>query len=78
MLGCSGRIDCVSGCFSSFFSVIAVELAKVLLWVTYQGEYLFYNITFTYSMAQQPMKCFDRPLMRASLSNSIVVTLIFY
>ena len=31
----------------------------------------------TYSMAQQPLKSFDRPLMRVSLSNSILVTLIF-
>ena len=30
------------------------------------------------SMAQQPLKNFDRPLMRVSLSNSILVTLIFY
>ena len=32
----------------------------------------------SYSMAQQPLKSFDRPLMRVSLSNSILVTLIFY
>ena len=31
---------------------------------------------FTYSMAQQPLKSFDRTLMRVSLSNSILVTLI--
>ena len=32
----------------------------------------------TYSTAQQPLKSFDRPLMRISLSNSILVILIFY
>ena len=32
----------------------------------------------TYFMAQQPLKRFDRPLMRVSLPNSILVTLIFY
>ena len=31
----------------------------------------------TRSMAQQPLKSFDRPLMRVSLSHSISVTLIF-
>ena len=30
----------------------------------------------TYSIAQQPLKSFDRPLMRVSLSNSILVTLV--
>ena len=30
----------------------------------------------TCSLAQQPLKSFDRPLMRVSLSNSILVTLI--
>ena len=30
------------------------------------------------SMAQQPLKSFDRPLMRVPLSDSILVTLIFY
>ena len=29
-------------------------------------------------MEQQPLKSFDCPLMRVSLSNSILVTLIFY
>ena len=33
---------------------------------------------FTYSKAQQPLKSFDRHLMRVSLSNSILVILIFY
>ena len=33
---------------------------------------------FTYSIAQQPLKSFDRPLMRVSLSNSILVTVMFY
>ena len=32
----------------------------------------------TDSVAQQPLKSFVRPLMRVSLSNSILVTLIFY
>ena len=32
----------------------------------------------TYFMAQQPFNSFDRPLMRVSLSNSLLVTLIFY
>ena len=32
----------------------------------------------TYSVAQQALKNFDRPLMRVSLSNSIIVTLISY
>ena len=32
----------------------------------------------TYSMAQQPLKSYYRPLMRVSLFNSILVTLIFY
>ena len=35
-------------------------------------------IIITYSMAQQPLKSSDHPLMRVSLSNSILVTLIFY
>ena len=32
----------------------------------------------TYSMAQQPLKSFECPLMRVSLSDSILITLIFY
>ena len=36
------------------------------------------SILLTYFMAQQPLKCFDRRLMRVSLSDSILVTLIFY
>ena len=32
----------------------------------------------TYSMAQQPLKSFDRPPMKVSLSDSILVTLFFY
>jgi Uncharacterized conserved protein (DUF2042). len=32
----------------------------------------------TYSMAQQPLKSFDRFLMRVSLSDSILVTLFLY
>ena len=35
-------------------------------------------IHLAYSMAQQPLKSFDSPLMRVSLSNSILVTLVFY
>ena len=35
-------------------------------------------LTYTYSMAQVPMESLDRPLLRVSLSNSILVTLIFY
>ena len=35
-------------------------------------------IIITHSMAQQPLKSFDRPLVRVSLSDSILVTLIFY
>ena len=31
-----------------------------------------------YSLAEQPLRSFNRPLMRVSLSNSILVTLIFY
>ena len=31
----------------------------------------------THSMAQQPLKSFDRALMRISLSDSILVTLVF-
>ena len=34
--------------------------------------------TYTYSMAQQPSKSFERPLMTVSLSNSILFKLIFY
>jgi hypothetical protein len=47
------------------------ELVTVLM--------LFQNILttrITYSMAQQPLKSFDRPLLRVSLSDSILVTLI--
>ena len=33
---------------------------------------------FTHSTAHQPLKGFDRPLMRVSLSNSILVIFIFY
>ena len=46
--------------------------------------YLYLSGTFretcryTYSMTQQPLKSYDRPLMRVSLSDSILVTLIFY
>ena len=36
------------------------------------------DVKVTYSMAQQPLKSFDRPLMKVSLSDSILVTLIFY
>ena len=32
----------------------------------------------TYSMAQQPLNNFDRPLMKVSLFNSTLVTLISY
>ena len=34
-------------------------------------------VILTYSMAQQPLNSFDRPLMRVSSFNSILVTLIF-
>ena len=33
------------------------------------------EIVFTYTMAQQPLKSFDCPLMRVSLSDSILVHL---
>ena len=39
--------------------------------------FLSYRL-LSFSMAQQPLKSFDRPLMRFSLSNSILVTLMFY
>ena len=39
--------------------------------------YSLFGILLTYSIAQQPLKGFDRPLMRVSLSDSIIVTLIF-
>ena len=35
-------------------------------------------IIITYPMAQQRLRSFDRPLMRVSLSDSILATLIFY
>ena len=38
----------------------------------------FVYMLLTYFMAQQPLKSFDHTLMRGSLSNSILVTLIFY
>ena len=34
-------------------------------------------IIIIYSMTQQPLKSFDRPLMKVSISGSILVTLIF-
>ena len=45
-----------------------------------KSEISNYNflLLLTNSMAQQPLKSFDRPLMRISLSNSILVTLTFY
>ena len=36
------------------------------------------QMDITYSMPQQPLISFDRPLMRVSLSDSLLVTLIFY
>ena len=36
------------------------------------------TVLLTYFLAQQPLKSFNRPLMRVYLSNSILVTLIFY
>ena len=36
------------------------------------------KVNFTYSVAQQPLKSFDLCVMRDSLSNSILITLIFY
>jgi hypothetical protein len=33
-------------------------------------------VLLTYSVAQQPLKSFDSSLMRISLSNSILVTLV--
>ena len=35
-------------------------------------------MAIAYFMAQQPLKSFDRPQMRVSLSNSIFIILIFY
>ena len=32
----------------------------------------------TYSIAKKPLKSFDRPVMRVYLSDSMLVTLIFY
>ena len=40
--------------------------------------FLILTYLLTYSMVQQPLKSFERPLMRIPLSNSILVTLIFY
>ena len=37
-----------------------------------------FSLFITYFMAQHPLESFDHPLMRNSLSNSILVTLIFY
>ena len=41
-------------------------------------DLLISSILNNYSLAQQPLKSFDRLLMRVSLSDSILVTLIFY
>ena len=37
-----------------------------------------YKMILMYAMAQQPLKSFDHPQMRVSLSKSILVTLIAY
>ena len=39
------------------------------------NEAVINTVFLTYFMAQQPLKNFDPPLMRVSLSNSILVTL---
>ena len=36
------------------------------------------EVRITYSVAQQPLKSIDRPLVRVSLSDSILIILIFY
>ena len=56
--------------------------------VAYRFEYYYDHLAtywllcvcylLTYSMAQHPLKSLDRPLMRVSSSNSILVTFIFY
>ena len=46
-------------------------------WLGINSEKIYQNI-LTYSMAQEHLKSFDRPLMRVSLSNPILVILIFY
>ena len=49
---------------------------------TYQGKILHereknsHTLKITYSMAQESLKSFDRPLMMVYLSNSIIFTLI--
>ena len=47
-------------------------------WQAYNATTMKYFYIITYSTAQQPLKSFERPLMRGSLSNSILVTLIIY
>ena len=47
---------------------------RTLLQKTFRFTVSSIIITFTL----QPLKRFDRPLMRVSLSDSILVTLIFY
>ena len=42
---------------------------------TYKNLKIMIN---NYSMAQQPLKSYERPLMRVSLSNLIILTFIFY
>ena len=56
-------------CFIYFNFKILIK-NELLLNRTYLVTYLPYST--------QPLKSFDFPLMRVSLSNSILVTLIFY
>ena len=55
--------------------VIKIELKKSFTLLVTLEVVVGYN---TYSRAQQPLKSFHRALTRVSLSDSILVTLIFY
>ena len=68
-----GAFGCIS--FANFEKKIIVYYLSEIPTCTSNLKNSYGVITF---MAQQPLKNFDRSLMRVSLPNSILVTLIFY
>ena len=64
-----------------FRVAVKITLCRDTMEFIYDIIFIMRNALYrgiTYSMAQQPLMSFDHPLIRASLSNSILVTLIFY
>jgi len=57
---------------------VAMEAIKKDSQRNVAGIDMNFRLILTYSIVLQPLKSFDCPLMRVSLSNSILVTLIFY